>query len=126
MERTICPTVLPGGSIGRFAQPASARSCACAEERPSSESGVSSGTCRRSGSSISFFFVNLFSFIWHIVAQARPGVGKLIVNNEQNYAPPQVLGRGLFQMTRTRSTSGFCSMGAVISLPTGSERSIIV
>ena len=55
LDFMICPTVLPGGSMGRLPQPASMRSCACAEERPVSGLVSSTGTWRRSGSSILCF-----------------------------------------------------------------------
>ena len=69
-ERIISPTVFPGGSMGRFPQPASMRSFACAVLRPSAGLASNTATSRLKGSSGSFFFLS--SSISVILAQGGP------------------------------------------------------
>ena len=67
LERMICPTVLPGGSMGRLSQPARSRSSAWRVLSPCPASASKTGTFRRSCSivTLSFFILLITAILAH-------------------------------------------------------------
>ena len=109
LERMICPTVLPGGSMGRLSQPARARSSACLVLRPVSASASNTGTLRLKSVSISLFF--RIRLIIDILAHPQRNYSEQCVNNCVNFAFSGPFRRPVSACGRRRQSAGAKDIG---------------